>query len=130
MELLKGFSSLFDGTLGGWTTVPVDLELKDPQSKIVCPKLYTVPKSKEHKLKQEYKRLCDLNIFKKMNKSQYGITTFTISKSAANLRSLIDSGKLNKLIKNDISIVKDIRHATKLYQRSVLWFSFGVNTNT
>ena len=35
LKLLKKFEPLFDGTLGDWKTDPVDLTLKDPNSKPV-----------------------------------------------------------------------------------------------
>ena len=77
----------------------MDWILKDPNCVPVYQKPYPVPKSKEMKLKKECEMLCKMGILRKVNKSEWGMPAFTISKPDGTLRSLADSRKLNKLIK-------------------------------
>ena len=46
-KLLFKFEPLFDGTLGTWNTDPIDLELKDPETKPLHARPYPVPQSQE-----------------------------------------------------------------------------------
>ena len=99
LQLCTKYSHLFDGKLGNWKTEPVDLILKDPNCKPVYQKPYPVPKSKEMKLKKECEMLVKHGVLRKVNKSEWGMPAFTISKPDGSLRSLADSRKLNKLIR-------------------------------
>jgi hypothetical protein len=56
-KLLTKFEPLFDGSLGGWKTEPIDLELKDTETKPYHARAYPVPQSQEVKLKAEIERL-------------------------------------------------------------------------
>ena len=53
LKLLKKYDTLFDGSLGSWKTDPIDLELKEPDTKPYHAKPYPVPYSQERKLKEE-----------------------------------------------------------------------------
>jgi len=99
LKLLKKFKTLFDGSLGTWETKPVELQLKDPNTKPVYIKPYPVPKSREVQLKEECKRLVQQGILRKVNHSEWGMPAFTIVKPDGSLRSLADLRALNKLIK-------------------------------
>ena len=97
--LLEKFSHLFDGTLGDWKTDPVDLELKDPDCTPHHSRPYPVPHSQEQKLRDEVQRLCDYNVLRKVNRSEWASPMFTILKPDLSLRSLADLRELNKRIK-------------------------------
>ena len=97
--LLTNYKELFDGGLGSWKTDPIKLELKDPNCKPYHAKPYPVPVSQEKKLKAEVKRLVEWGILKKVNRSEWAMPAFTISKPDGTLRSLSDSRELNKRIK-------------------------------
>ena len=53
LKLLKKYDTLFDGSLGSWKTDPIDLELKEPDTKPYHAKPNPVPYSQERKLKEE-----------------------------------------------------------------------------
>ena len=99
LRLLRKFESLFDGTLGTWKTKPVELELKDPNCKPYHARPYPVPQSQEKKLKEEVERLCQHNVLRKINESEWASPAFTISKPDGSLRSLTDCRELNKLLR-------------------------------
>jgi hypothetical protein len=48
--LLTAYKPLFDGTLGSWNTDPIDIELKELNTKPYHVKPYPVPYSQEQKL--------------------------------------------------------------------------------
>jgi hypothetical protein len=98
-SLLKKFEHLFDGTVGTWKTDPVELYLKDPNSKPYHAKPYPVPHSQEQKLKDEVERFCKQGILRKVNRSEWACPMFTINKPDGTLRSLADLRELNKRIK-------------------------------
>ena len=52
-KLLNKFKHLFDGTLGNWKTEPVELELKEKDTKPYHSRPYPVPHSQERQLKEE-----------------------------------------------------------------------------
>ena len=99
LSLLKKYDQLFDGTLGTWKTEPIELELKDPNSKPYHAKPYPVPRSQEQKLKDEIRRMCEFGVMRKVNRSEWGCPMFTIPKPDGTLRSLADLRELNKRIK-------------------------------
>ena len=99
LQLLTKFEHLFDGTLGDWKTEPVDLELKDPDCTPYHAKAYPVPHSQEKKLRDEVQRLCDYQVLRKVNRSEWASPMFTIKKPDDTLRSLADLRELNKRIK-------------------------------
>jgi len=47
----------------------------------------------------EVKRLCDLNVLKRINRSEWGSPTFIIPKKDGTVRFISDFRELNKLIK-------------------------------
>ena len=55
--------------------------------------------SQEKKLKAEIQRMVDWGILKKVNRSEWAMPAFTITKPDGSLRSLTDSRELNKRIK-------------------------------
>ena len=56
-------------------------------------------KGEEKKLKAEVQRLVDWGVLRKVNRSEWAMPAFTISKPDGTLRSLSDSRELNKRIK-------------------------------
>ena len=97
--LLTKYKELFDGGLGSWKTGPIKVELKDPICKPYHAKPYPVPLAQEKKLQAEVKRMVDWGILKKVNRSEWAMPSFTITKPDGSLRSLSDSRELNKRIK-------------------------------
>ena len=100
-QLLNNFKNLFDGTLGNWKTDPIDLELKEKDTKPFHSRPYPVPHSQEQKLKEEVQRLVDFGVLRKVNRSEWGSPMFTIVKPDNSLRSLADLRDLNKRIKRN-----------------------------
>ena len=98
-NLLQKFAPLFDGSLGNWSTEPVDIELKDPNATPYHAKPYPVPYSQEQKLRQEVERLVLYGVLRKINRSEWASPMFTIKKPDDSLRSLADLRELNKRIK-------------------------------
>ena len=98
-KLLLKYESLFDGTLGTWTTNPVELELKDPNCKPYHANPYPVPHSQEKQMKEEIDRLVEYGVLRKVNRSEWASPMFTIKKPDKSLRSLADMREINKLIK-------------------------------
>ena len=97
--LLQKFEHLFDGTLDTWNTDPVDLELKEPDTKPYHARPYPVPHSQEKKLRAEIERLCTYGVLCKINVSEWACPMFTIAKPDGSLRSLADLREVNKVIK-------------------------------
>jgi hypothetical protein len=98
LALLKKYEDLFDGTLGTFTGAPYDIKLKDN----VEPhhgRPFPVPKIHELTLKSELDRLCELNMLKRVNRSQWGAPTFIIPKMDGTARFISDFRELNKRIK-------------------------------
>ena len=98
-QLLNKFDHLSDGTLGNWNTDPVDLELRSPDEKPYHAKPDPVPHSQEKKLRDEVKILCQYNVLRKVNRSEWACPMFTVLKPDKSLRSLADLRELNKRIK-------------------------------
>ena len=99
LRLLQKYEDLFDGSLGTWKTAPIQLELKDPNVKPYHAKPYPVPHSQEQRLKDEIRRLCEYDVLRKINNSEWACPMFTISKPDGSLRSLADLREVNKVIK-------------------------------
>ena len=59
--LLKEFEELFDGTLGDWSTDPVNLELKT-YSKLFNSRYYPVPRINKETFWKELKRLVEIGV--------------------------------------------------------------------
>jgi hypothetical protein len=75
LALLKKYEDLFDGMLGTFTGAPYDIKLKDNVEPHHA-RPFPVPKIHELTLKSELDRLCELNVLKRVNRSQWGAPTF------------------------------------------------------
>jgi hypothetical protein len=80
---------LFDGTLGTFTGAPHDIKLKDNVEPHHA-RPFPVPKTHELTLKSELDRLCELNVLKRVNRSQWGVPTFAIPKKDGTARFISD----------------------------------------
>ena len=98
LALLKKYELLFDGTLGTWTGDPYDIELK-PDAKPYHARAYPIPKVHEDTLRREVQRLCNINVLKKINNSEWAAPTFIIPKKNGTVRFISDFRELNKRIK-------------------------------
>jgi hypothetical protein len=81
LALLKKYEDLFDGTLGTFTGAPYDIKLKDNVEPHHA-RPFPVPKIHELTLKSELDRSCELNVLKRVNRSQWGAPTFVPGHSA------------------------------------------------
>ncbi len=97
-KLLSKYETLFDGTLGHWVGEKYHIELKE-NAKPYHARAYPIPKAYEDTLKMEVQRLCDLNVLKRINRSEWGSPTFIIPKKDGTVRFISDFRELNKLIK-------------------------------
>jgi hypothetical protein len=61
---LQKYEHLFDGTLGKFNmdTIPISLQLMDPNCKQIHARAYTVPRSMEQQLRKEIVRLVDIGV--------------------------------------------------------------------
>jgi hypothetical protein len=98
LALLKKHEDLFDGTLGTFTGAPCDIKLKDNVEPHHA-RPFPVPKIHELTLKSELDRSCELNVLKRVNRSQWGAPTFIIPKKDGTVRFMSDLRELNKRIK-------------------------------
>jgi hypothetical protein len=98
LALLKKYEDLFDGTLGTFTGAPCDIKLKDDVEPHHA-RPFPVPKIHELTLKSELDRSCELNVLKRVNRSQWGAPTFIIPKKDGTARFISDFRELNKRIK-------------------------------
>ena len=118
-KLLTKFEPLFDGTLGEWKTEPIDLELKDTETKPYHARAYPVPQSQEAKLKAEIERLVGYGVLRKINRSEWASPMFTVTKPDSTLRSIADLRELNKRIRRKpfpIPKIQELLHKLKGFQ--------------
>ena len=118
-KLLTKFEPLFDGSLGEWNTEPIDLELKDEDTKPYHARPYPVPQSQEAKLKAEVERLVSYGVLRKINRSEWASPMFTVTKPDTSLRSIADLRELNKRIRRKpfpIPKIQELLHKLKGFQ--------------
>jgi hypothetical protein len=90
--LLQKYEHLFDGTLGEFNieTVPISLQLMDPNCKPIHARAYTVPRSVEQQLQQskEIVRLVEIRVLEKDYSSEWAscIPSFAIPKKNGTIR--------------------------------------------
>ena len=97
LALLRKHESLFDGTLGTWTGRPYHINLKEGATPYHG-KPYPVPKAYEQTLKSEVKRLVDIGVLKKVNRSEWASPSFIIPKKDKTVRFINNLIELNKRI--------------------------------
>jgi hypothetical protein len=71
--LLQKYEYLFDGTIGEFNmeTVPISLQLMDPNCKPIHARAYTVPRSVEYQLHKEIVRLVDIGVLEEDYSSEW-----------------------------------------------------------
>jgi hypothetical protein len=82
--LLKKKEHLFDGTL------PISLQLMDPNYKPIQARAYTVPRSIEQQLRKEIVRLVDNGFHKEDYSSEWASPSFAILKKNVTIRVVTD----------------------------------------
>jgi RNase H-like domain found in reverse transcriptase/Reverse transcriptase (RNA-dependent DNA polymerase)/Integrase zinc binding domain len=96
--LLKKYSCLFDGSLGTWKDEEYNIELK-PDAKPYHARAFPIPRIHEATLKLEVRRLCELGVLRKINRSEWAAPTFIIPKKDGTVRFISDFRQLNLRIK-------------------------------
>ena len=100
LKLLLKFEELFDGTLGTWKTDPVHFKLK-LDVKLICSRLYPVPKVHKEIFKKEVEILILLGLLILANDSEWGAPYFAQPKPKSNwVRFISDFRNLNKQLKH------------------------------
>ena len=97
-KLLRKHEYLFEGKLGTWNTMPVELELKD-DVKPYHARPYPIPQVHKQTFKKELDHLCEIGVLRKINHSEWGAPTFIQPKKNGTIRFLSDFRELNKRIK-------------------------------
>ena len=86
---------MFDGTVGNWDTVPVNLELK-PGSKSFNSKYYPVPRINKKTFHKEIKSLVEIGVLATVQKIQYGTPVFIILEKKGTARFITEYLRLNQ----------------------------------
>ena len=118
LSLLKNFKNSFDGTLGDWSTEPVNLQIK-PCSKLFNSIYYQVPKINRENFCKELKQLVEIGVLTLVQNSQYGTPSFVIPKKEGTVRFITDFLKLkHKLVKNmyPINIIGETMNQMVVFQ--------------
>ena len=97
LALLQEHELLFDGTLGKWRGKPYHIDLKEGATPYHG-KPYPVPKAYEETLKKELKRLVNIGVLKKVNRSEWAFPSFIIPKKDHTVRFINNLIELNKRI--------------------------------
>jgi hypothetical protein len=111
LALLKKCEDLFDGTLGTFTGAPCDVKLKDDVEPHHA-RPFPLPKIHELTLKSELDRLCELNVLKRVNRSQWGAPTFVVLRES-NKRIKRQPHPIPK-IQNLLPKLEGFKHGTAL----------------
>jgi hypothetical protein len=80
-------------------TVPISLQLMDPNCKPIHARAYTVPRSVEQQLRKEIVRLVDIGVLEEEYSSEWSFASFLIPKKNGTIRLVTDFRKLNLLLK-------------------------------
>ena len=89
---------MFDGQLGQWTGKPYELELKAGATPYHS-RPFALPKCYEKTLRKEVEWLCKIGVLRRVNRSEWGATTFIIPKKDQSVRFISDFRELIKRIK-------------------------------
>lgn len=95
--LLTKYEELFDGTLGTWSDVKHDIEVRKGAEPYHA-KAYPIPQAYVNTLKVEVERLCEVGVLKRVNRSEWAAPTFVIPKKDGSVRFISDFRELNKRI--------------------------------
>ena len=89
---------MFDGTLGKYTGSNYTIELEE-ETKPYYVKHFPIPTNHEPNLKKEVDRLIKIEVWKKINNSQWVASTFIVPKKNGTVKFIPDFRELNKRIK-------------------------------
>ena len=94
LSILEDSKDLLNGTLGYWTTEPVDLDLK-PGFKPLYSRYYTLPIINKETLFKELRRLVEIGAITPVQQSQYGTPVFIIPKKEGTVRFITNYHRIN-----------------------------------
>jgi hypothetical protein len=104
--LVQKYEHLYDGTLREFNmkTVPISLQLIDPNCKPIHELAYTVPRTVEQELQQckEIVKLVDIGVLEEDYSSEWASLSFAIPKKngSSTIKVVTDFRKLNLLLKH------------------------------
>jgi hypothetical protein len=87
LQLLTKYESLFDGTLGDWTTKLVSFQLKEGVSPYHG-QAFPVPKVHKETIIKEVERLCQLGVSERQPATEWALSSFIIPKKDNTVRFL------------------------------------------
>ena len=94
LKLLKQYETLFDGILGRWRTIPVNIELR-PDSKPVNSRWYPIPRINKLTFHKELMRLVKIGVLERVQESEWGTPVFIIPKKKGTVCFLTNYRKVN-----------------------------------
>jgi transposase InsO family protein len=98
-EVLRKHERLFDGTLGKWNGVKVDIELKPDAVPFHCKRPMRIPHIHLETLKNETDRLCAIGVLEKTDGySEWCSPSWCIPKKDGRIRYITDYRMLNKVV--------------------------------
>ena len=95
LGLLKDFEDFVGGTLGDWSTEPVNLEL-NIDSKPFNSRYYPVPIINKDFFRKERKRLVETGVITPVQQIQYGTPLFIIPKEEGTVRFITEYRRINQ----------------------------------